>query len=835
MNNTIIFHGWTVEAFPPLSLFVVPDLVLLRFSALTFFGISVFFLLLSALLSRGFNRVEVDNPQAPEERVSWWSKKVVGIQQVAGVAYLIASVYILSPLAKVTVKEHFVILAPILEFFLLQVILLLLVLGSWFRHRKKSTSPLGVKAYLRANHWQINAMYSPFFVPFILFSMPLLDARTHIIYVGAIVCVLLLYFVSTKFIFGPGIRLFRLAIAKESLSPPWQQKFNAMVADVPSLAEIPIQCVAKGVRNAFAVYPDNKIIVGVELLEHLSVAELQGVILHELGHLKDSVYLPAISRSAHAFVVLYLVYQIVDQAQLFPSSLISSLVMLAGIFVAASVFKRLRLRAEFVADSFVKAHSAESHKHLLAGIEKLSTLNGVDRDFCKKQNYGHLDLDEREEMVAKGKFGVKRKSLRAFWKTFVPTFCIGVGLVMILNAFMPSDEKTWKKMHSRYYQQQKAQKYMDAQGSILEALEFTKGTFGKIDPRSYRCFNDLVSVSIYLKNYADAEHYAREAVAVGEALYQGRGLRQLWALDNLAWVLTAQENWSEVEGVYLRILALQLDNQDSADEITHTFSRLLDLSARDQNTNKIEEVLSRYFDFFKGVEEKDDGVYLIANMLYGEQIDLFTTLPEVGRSYFSRAIEIVSAKYGPGSSAHAYLLADYGSYLVTINANGAEAEKLFEHCFAIYEKNPLGEENAVHNWSAQIKSMSIWDMEGLLSCLTGMAKLAQQQKNYLRAKDYLLQALLVEEELSGEDSIYLVHHLKQLYTVYKAQGDMENCRQTMERVIRLEEALYVDKGGLLADYKTLLDLLHRQDDGAVIEELQYKIKEIEKEDRKVDE
>ena len=673
-------------------------------------------------------------------------------------AYIIAVILICFSVAASANGAVYRPLFQVSAFFLFHTGLIISLAGGWLVYVREAEDPAPLYAHVRGHYW-FSLLTTPLLWLVIFLQVPVVAIRTHTFFWGPVTLALLCYFVLEWVVVEHGHHVCAMAVAPETLSEQQTKCFRMLKKFVAARGKYPLILLETGFRNALALYPQRRIMVGVDLLSHLSGKELQAVLLHEIGHLRDKRYVPWRHRLSQVLPFFMVAWVVLVQADLFANPLVRFGVLILGLMGFSVVFKRLRLKGEFVADSFVRESVPELYPCLLSGIKRITRLNGTDQDFCKKNNHGHLDLDERREMVEKGEFSLKRKRVRRFIVTMVPFMVLGVLFQIGRSTLFPSAVSQWNTLHKRYHQQYNSHNYKQAGQTIHQSLELSMQKIGEIDRHTYISLKDLGQCAFRQNNVAQAEQYILRAGRIGRELYGADDLHRMTEWQLLAAIRLHQHRKDEARRIYTTLESLQQQAEDSAYNRSRTLYSLADLAVNnDEKIEYYQQIVILYRQSPPDATPSEDIFYLLARM-YME-----SALPDKAEALLTEAVRLIREKKGAAGNEYGNALYELATLLRALKKYH-EAEKFYTECM-----------NMGHEIEEYIP----------IDCRYGLAENYRLQNMPDKAEHELRQALHLEENLYGRDSSELAYGLKELADAMKKQGNQELADQYLQRALQLE-------------------------------------------------
>ncbi|RUM35975.1 MAG: hypothetical protein DSY50_03415 [Desulfobulbus sp.] len=640
--------------------------------------------------------------------------------------------------------------------------LIIALLGRWFTTRKEADPPLSMWLQVRAGYWYSLLTTSLLWLVIFL-QVPVVSRETHTLFWGPLAFALVLYYLLSKVFVAHGYKLLGLQVAESQWGDELRDRITSVKEFIAELGPYQLVLLGRGVRSAFAVYPQGKIMLGIELFQHLEAPEMKAVMLHEIGHLQDRKFVHYRHRIGQLLPFLMVGFLVMDQGKVFPSPLVESAVLLLGIFGFAMVLKRLTLKGEFVADRFAKEFPGNFHPHLLSALAKIYTLNGLDRDFCKKSNYAHLDIDERQKMVETGTFAVKRKPVRSFFLTFIPFMILGVALQFGWSSLFPSPGKQWKTFHNRYHRLFNARSYEEAEKTLGSGLDLSLRKFGEVDRHTYILLKDYARFFLRQKKPARSEEFILRAEKVGEQLYGAASLRRKAEWKIHARIRRQQNKIPEAKSLYTAILAVQQQQGDTPYNISRTLYSLAAISdGRPEIINYYQQIIQLYKE-----ASPEDGESP-SEYIFSDLAEMYTEdgLPEKAEALLNEAVELVRQKKGATSDAYAGSILDL-AYFLQRTGKYARAEELFKQCQSIGSGN---------------------DGDTAIGAGYGLAENYRLQDKLAMAEKELHRLVRLEEKKYGQNSQELIYGLTALASLARQHGDQAQEEALWQRIQRLEDA-----------------------------------------------
>lgn len=646
--------------------------------------------------------------------------------------------------------------------------LLILQVGTWFILRKESCMPPAFSDSLRVGLWFNLLMLLPILLPLLLVQVPIVHAEQQLIYIGPIVVSAFLFLGLSSWFRKHSFSALGLEMQTNELIPSLAQKFLESSAGIEQNGDCTIHILRPGFRNALAFYPDNRILVGLDLIEYLKPGELRAILLHELGHLKDDRYIKWIRWLTFCFPVFFLLFEVLNQSDIFQSFTLPLFCLLVGICTVLIILQKVKLRAEFQADAYVRAYEPDLQQHLLSAVEAIYELNGVEKDFCSKSNYSHLDPAERKTMLDQGEFKLQRKVFRPFIRNFLISIVLGLGIGLLYalgpRYLWPSDVEKWRRLHNSYHDQ----KYSDheaARKAIEKALKLSEEEFGELHNRTYISLNDLTELHLLTGDLKAADTTSSRNVEVGEQLYP-EDLRKVRSMRNRADTLGQLNRWAEAESLYLRALAFQEQLADTASNRAET---LYDLARLYTQKNAFDKAISCYrqiVHLHQASEEEDrSGELQWIYMFLARELEKFGDR-EGAVQTFNEGLLYFKNNFGVRHPDTIQLVCSQAEFLQSI-ARLEDARKSFVICLE------------GHQDSDEV------DLEEVVFNQLTLAEVCLALGDAQEALLYAQQVRKHQEELYGPRASGLAYTLRLIAGIYEAMGDMNNARKYEEFANRL--------------------------------------------------
>ncbi len=737
MNELLhLLHQYRFTAFPEFSWYSAANTELF-INILLLFGLSSLCYLALAFLTARF---------LPNRR----QRITVYLSSIYSIGGIIMVFHVSSHSASIPFAPTYQVVALLL----LNLLLIVSLMGSWFTSNQETENPLNLFCYLRAHYWFALLSLS-LLILVLLIQVPIVDPEKQLFFFAPMSLALLIYALISWFLNYHSWQLLGMKQNQVELPDSLQTGFAELNQVAREQGGYKLELLKAGFRNAVALYPQGKILFGIDLLHYLTPMECRAILLHEIGHLQDEKYIPMRQRIGLFLPVLFILYLIADQGNLFPSFAFETGAFFLGLIFFSFLFKRLRLKGEYVADTFVKEFPGEFHPHLISGLKRLTRLNGMDEDFCKTHNYSHLDVDERERMVREGQFSLqRRKPARRFFVVMLFSLVAGLAGIVVWNMFFPSGEiDQWRQLHSRYHDESRTGKTEQAAASIRQALDFSMKHFGEVHNRTYISLHHLADISLRQEQLPEAEEYALRTVATGEQLYGSNDLHRVKDQWLVAELRVAQGRKDEAEQIYNSLLSLQQGLNDDGWRIGSTLFSLSKLVDEAQAMTYYRQIIELYKNEPTG---SDNGP---GEWIFNSIADAYVAVNKVKEAddLFQEGIQMVKGKKGVKSSEYGYTLDDFSIFLMT----RGELERAAEICSTGWPELPL---------------------ETSVSCLYSLSDAAQDTEKPGQAAKYLNQALALEEQLYGKNAPELIYGLDKLMGIAVKRGNAAEAVALKERI-----------------------------------------------------
>lgn len=512
--------------------------------------------------------------------------------------------------------------------------------------------------------------------------------------------------------------------------------------------------------------------VGYSLIERCSAGELRAILLHELGHLEDRLYLPGIKRNAYLGDACLLCCGILVQFKSLTASIIALAVSPVLLYLYGGLNRRRR-RAEFAADLYVREEGGEvAFQELLSGLEKIRVMNGLDPDFCKKTGMAHLDADERERMVATGRFEPRRGQTARAWLGKVAvlaalTAAMVIGFRMADRWFLSPGTYAWRELHDTFHAQFKDRHYEQALATALRALEVSRAHFGEDSSKTLIILNDLSELHIKIRQWGVAEQTARKAVQVSNAIFDRPHKDAVRCRANLGRVCYGQYNFSEAEVWFKEALELQTALGGTDPQMIRLLSWLAstyrELGKYDGAVESYGKMLSLYD--LQGDETTPDAIETLIELA---QVHLDNRAPAESDNNVREALRRAGGVYGSDRGKSAAVLVDVAEFYAR-NSNYDRAEKYFLEGVEI------------------LQAREDRDNGDFRRALSGLGDLYVEAQRYEQAERRLLAVLRMDEEHYGSTSTEIMRDLRRLAECYEQQGDIARAASFYRRIAEITD------------------------------------------------
>lgn len=639
--------------------------------------------------------------------------------------------------------------------------------GYWLRLSDEVRRTVPLPAYARANLWLSLQSYYFFMVPLLVFRMPVFDHRQQQIYLAVPALMLLLYL--AYLLLAPNLlRLLGLELAPEELPPASREALLAASAPVREAFGGRIRVAKCGLFNALAFPRYRTIVIGSDLLRILDPEELRAVLIHELGHLKDREFLPKVTRNAGLSVFLLWLSALCSDARVPGEPFVSLLVLLAGIFLVTRGSRPLRLKAEAFADRHVQQTDEALFPRLISALEKINLLNGTDRDFCKKNNYAHLDIDERVAAIDQGTLSPRPPRRLRPVLVFLLSMAVSIGFTLAYRHLVPSAQQHWKRLHNRYHEMVKADDDAAALQAITQALTLAENKLGRDTGWTSTSLSDLADFHRRRDDLVAAEEFARQALEVTTDAFGAEHERMIRCLTGLGKIRHAKGDLDSAGGLYAKALEIQTRLGKDADERASTMDRLFSIY---RLRGAVEELTA----------------------LHEQKIAMFAELGDEGRSKHHYAVlDFVQFLTESQSLATAErLVADAMSSARTVF--GAESEEFTD---ALQAKAKVRSAQGAYA-DAVIACRECLDVlakrfggesEEFAYALYTLGEIQQQGRHLADAAATYAETLKINQKLYGIESNELAYDYWQLGLVNEAMGRWGEAERYVRKVAELEEA-----------------------------------------------
>ena len=230
-------------------------------------------------------------------------------------------------------------------------------------------------------------------------------------------------------------------------------------------------------------------------------------------------------------------------------------------------FRKVRLKGELAADAYVRSKGEEIYESHLSGIEKLYKLGGMDRDVCKRMNLGHLDLDERRDLMARGGTGLPKRSVKRGIGSFAAWLVLGLVIGVLIQYVPVTPSARWRSAHSDFHDLMYTDSGDEAIETIRRAVAIAEKNFGAGSKKLSTSLTDLTEALIYYDNYDEAREVGTRAVEVAGRVYGEGDLMVVRSLKNMGEVHYWSEEYGPAREWFSRALDLQNRQKDDDADI----------------------------------------------------------------------------------------------------------------------------------------------------------------------------------------------------------------------------------------------------------------------------
>lgn len=643
--------------------------------------------------------------------------------------------------------------------------------GTWLILKKEFNITVSFFQYAKTQVW-VNFLMSGYILMLIVFSaIPLFNLKSKEFYLAMPFLMLIAYWKMNTAMFPGLFKLLRLNVEPHLIPADVKTKFSLVRELVSEQGKQEVFIAQEGLYNAFAVYPD-KIIIGIDILKQLTLDEVKAVLLHEIGHLQDKKYLRQIVRNAKAGSMFLFAAAILGHLGTLP---VVYILYTACFFIALYLFssKGARLRAEYIADKYVKDFDENLFTHHITALVKIRKLNAVDENYCKKNDAAHLDLDERIQMVSENQYSKRISPKNRYGKIaryagiFIAVVILSASITIVYeyihDRYFLSPEAEWSKLHKEFHKQQEANQYAKAVDAIDKARQLSIKNFGENHKKTYICLNDLTEIHLAHGQWDKAAYTGQQAFQVGQKLYGEHDVQSVRSIKNLARLNQYQQQYDKARLYYQKALQTQNNLKDDEGEIADTLYQLAAVMNHDDDKSESAKYYQKIFSLFDQSGDKPNELYFAAVR------NLSQIMAQKGRyaeaeKYLQSALRRAKGHYGEHSEEYAYALADVGLLYYQKKDYGS-AEKYYMHGFGIL-KELYRDANAVY-----------------LNSMTQLGRIYMAQKRYGLAEEILLKALSISEKEWGQTSADVAYVLYDLAKVKEKQGNLPKALEYFQRII----------------------------------------------------
>lgn len=642
--------------------------------------------------------------------------------------------------------------------------------GYWLRLEPEVRATVSLSGFVKANTWLTLQSYAFFLIPVLLFRMPMFDHQQQRIYLVLPVLMLLGCVALLRLLL---LHLFRLlALEQPCAELPAASREKFLTASEPLLAAAP-DCrmlVAKsGLLNAMALPLTRTIVIGSDLLRILDPAEVRAVLTHELGHLKDRTHLPRLVRNSFLCVFLLWCTYFSSSARLPGQPFTSLMLLLVALYLGSWGNKSLRLKAEAFADRYVHETDAALFPALISGLEKLHRLNGIDKDFCKKYNYAHLDIDERIAAVEQGTLTARPNRWRRSALGFSVWMVLCVGLTLAFQYFRPSAKADWKELHDRHHALLKAGDDPAALQAIQQALDLAETRLGHNSGWTCTSLNDLTDYYQAHDDLGAAENYAKQALEVATATFGAEHERMIRCLTAMGEIRYARNDLDSAARFFTQALAIQTREKKDPNDRETTLHWLFRIQQKLGNLAELAKLHEQEIAMYAGLGKDGQKDYHYAVLDYVASLaqnKFFAAAEQQLAAELTKAETVFgrqSAEYADALLAKAKLSQQQGLY--------SEATTSCRDCLVI-----LAGINGVES-------------EEYAAALAVQADIYRQSGQLADAVVTYSEILRINRALYGSDSTDLIGDYWQLGLVYETMGRWDEAVSSFRKVVELEESM----------------------------------------------
>ena len=370
-------------------------------------------------------------------------------------------------------------------------------------------------------------------------------------------------------------------------------------------------------------------------------------------------------------------------------------------------------------------------------------------------------------------------------------------------------EQQWEALQEQFDARYRVGDYAGAEQFARQALAVAERAFGPEHPNTVTSLNNLALVLRGQGRYGEAEPLHRRALAIYEKVLGPKHPFTATSLNNLAAVLEAQGRYGEAESLYRRALAIYEKVRGSEHPDTATSLNNLAAVLQDQGRYGEAELLHRR------------ALAIRENVLEAEHPDtaqslnnLAAVLQAQGRygeaePLYRRALAICEKVLGehPNTATSldnlASVLQDQGRY--------GEAESLYRRALAIWEKK-LGAKHPDTAFSLN-RLAFVLQVQGRLeeaepllrralaidekvldaehpdtaTSLDNLASVLQDQGRYGEAEPLFRRALAIHEKVLGAEHPATALSLNNLATVLQLQGRSGEVELLLRRALAIDQ------------------------------------------------
>jgi len=742
------FFAYHYRLLPALTLQVADQWPRVQFLLELFAALSLAYVLIGAVVSRTLPAL--------------WGRLNIFAQLIYTLCAFIIAINLTQLSTAIPAQPLFLLLG------LLLMVAAMLVGGvvQWFKLDREVRRVTSFSGTVRGTAWLHLIINIYFFAPFLLFNFPIVDHRHQEIFLGTPVLLGGIYVLCVTGTLAIFYRLFRLAVDEQTLPAEQRAVFHSAVEAVCPGGAIPVRLVESGFFNALAVPRRKVIYVGRDLLKHFEGREFEAILAHEMGHLRDREHVPKLVVNFTLGAVMFLLYTIVSALRFPGWGAAAILLFVLSFYFLFSRNRRHRLEAEAFADRYVNELDPTLHPFLVSGLNTLHRLNAMDADYCKKYNAAHLDVDERVAAVSEGR-PLKRKRRWAYsLSVFVLALAVSVALGEFYRRTFPSPGRLWNQQHDAFHDSLGSDDAA-ALAAIQRAREIALEEFGVDSQRSYTTLNDLALYYLTARDYATAQAYAGQALAVGETVYGLEGEELVRALLRLGRAHYYQNDYPRALQSFARAFAIEERHGQDAEERKVTADWLIATYQRSEAPQQAAEIYQRMLALpFNAALEESRQEHRDWLSDYTEFLALGNEKDQAARTS-RQTLDYARSAFGERSDTYAKTL--IGQALMPNRLYDLEAAVALIDEGANLKAQLYGRGSEAHN-----------------DALDDLATLLEERGAFERAYEIRTQLLDLEQQLYGLDSDALIYAYWSLGLVCESLARWEKAVECFERVAAIE-------------------------------------------------